>query len=101
MDTRLLPTGEPVVVREISETGMRVETAARLDLLACHDFELPLEPGAVPLTVRGQIMHGRFRVAEGEIHYTLGVKFVDLPDHARTVIRRFIRNLQQQTLSIL
>ena len=86
---RVVPLNSFVRVRQMSLTGMLIETDAELSPRGLHEFRLRLTDGAETL-VRGHVVHGRFEVKYGGVKYQLGIQFAFVPVESAEVIRRFI-----------
>jgi hypothetical protein len=86
---RVVPLNAYVQVKEMSISGMMIETDAELSPRGVHDFRLKLTDGGETL-VRGHIVHGRFESKYGGVKYQLGIKFAFVPIDSAEVIKRFI-----------
>lgn len=90
---RVVPLNIFVQVKEMSISGMLIETDQELSPRGVHDFRLRLTDGGETL-VRGHVVHGRFETRYGGVKYHLGVKFAFVPVESAEVIRRFIHEIK-------
>lgn len=86
---RVVSLNSYVQVKEMSISGMLIETDAELSPLGMHEFRLKLTDGGETL-VRGHIVHGRFESKYGGVKYHLGVRFAFVPVESAEVIKRFM-----------
>ena len=86
---RVVPLNGYVQVKEMSISGMLIETDAELSPRGVHEFRLRLTGGEETL-VRGHIVHGRFTARYGGVKYLLGIKFSFVPVESAEVIKRFM-----------
>ena len=80
---------QPMTVQDISIGGAQIETAFALQIDSIHDFRLTLADRSV--VVKGRIAHCHIgELTDVTALYRTGVEFVDVSDHARSVIRDFV-----------
>lgn len=84
-----------MVVREISQTGARIETSFPLQLHSLHDIRLSL--GKHSVIVKARVAHCRLSQIDPEmVSYSSGLEFVDSSERAREAIRLFIESVRAQ-----
>jgi hypothetical protein len=89
---------QPIAVREISHSGMLVETAFPLQLDSLHDFRLTL--GAKPVVVKGRVANSQISdVDQDVVTYQSTVEFVEPTDRVATAITSFVDGLRSGGLS--
>lgn len=87
---------QPMTILDLSERGVRVETAFALHLDSLHEFRLTL--GERPVVVKGRIAHSEIGdIGEGGVRYRTGVEFIEPSEHALSVIREFVE-IQRATM---
>jgi hypothetical protein len=74
---RIYPIGVPAVVVNLSETGMGIRTSLPLPVPSRHQFDIVFETEP-PVRVIGDIVH--CEIDDDEMHYTIGVRFVQPTD---------------------
>lgn len=80
---------QPAAVRQMSRSGMQVETGFPLQLDSLHDFRLRLGDQAV--VVKGRVAHSSISdVDQDVITYRNGVEFVEPSEHVATAIAHFV-----------
>jgi PilZ domain len=83
---------QPTAVREISRSGMLIETAFPLQLNSLHDFRLSL--GVKSVVVKGRVANSEISdVDQDVVTYRSGVEFVDPAERVATAIADFISSL--------
>jgi hypothetical protein len=83
---------QPTAVRDISQGGMRVETAFPLQLNSLHDFRLSL--GDRSVIVKGRVASSEISdVDQDVVTYRSGVEFIDPADRVAAAIADFIKSL--------
>jgi hypothetical protein len=86
---------QPTAVREISHSGMLVETAFPLQLDSLHDFRLTL--GATSVVVKGHIAQSQISdVDQDVVTYQSRVDFVEPPPRVAAAIAGFVDGLQSR-----
>ena len=84
---------QPTAVREISHSGMLVETAFPLQLDSLHDFRLTL--GSKSIVVKGRVANSQISdVDQDVVTYQSTVEFVEPPDRVATAIAAFVDGLR-------
>ena len=80
---------QPMVVREVSLTGVQIESAFPLQLNSLHDFRLRL--GARSIVIKGRVAHCSISDVDQElVTYRSGLEFVEPSDRVFSVIAGFI-----------
>jgi PilZ domain len=83
---------QPTAVREISHSGMLIETAFPLQLNSLHDFRLSL--GGQSVVLKGRVANSEISdVDQDVVTYRSGVEFVNPVDRVATAIADFIQSL--------
>lgn len=83
-----------VLVRQISEGGLTIETTAPLSLRQYHDFRLSV--GMRSAVVRARVLHNRVQVRGDLVAYVAGLEFVDLSDDARAALAMILEMAQAE-----
>ena len=76
-------------VKEISLSGMRIQTDQALGIESMIPMGLSLKAGN-PVNFIGRVVSCRMTEAEGHAHYEIGVEFKDLTDTDRASLKTFI-----------
>jgi hypothetical protein len=80
---------QPMLVTEMSRTGMQVETACALLVDSLHEFRLTLAGRA--MVVKGRVAHSRISAMDGDVvTYVSGVEFVGLSEVTAAAIDEFV-----------
>ena len=80
---------QAMAVKDLSDTGARVETPFALQLDSLHEFRLTL--GDHSVVVKGRVAHCQISDVEHEqIAYQTGIQFVDLSDRVKAAIEQFL-----------
>ena len=80
---------EPMLIKEISRSGVTAETAFALHLNSLHDLRLSL--GGRSIVVKGRVVHSRISdVDQDVVLYKAGVEFVEPVERIASVITDFI-----------
>jgi hypothetical protein len=80
---------EPMTVKELSITGLAVETRFPLQLNSLHQMRLTL--GTLPVVVKARVVHSRITDVDQElVAYHSGLEFVEVPGHVHTAIEEFL-----------
>ena len=80
---------QPMVVREVSLSGVQIESAFPLQLNSLHDFRLTLGPRSI--IIKGRVAHCSISDVDQEIvRYRSGIEFIELSDRISSVIKEFI-----------
>lgn len=88
----------PIAVREISLSGILVESAYPLIIDSAHEIRLHLGDRAV--VVKGRVVHCRIADLGHElVRYTAGLEFMDLPPHVASAIDAYVAGLRQARAS--
>ena len=83
---------QPLVVVEVSQGGVQVETEFPLQLNSLHDFRLSL--GDSTIVVKGRVSHCRIvEVDQERVTYRGGIEFIEMAERASTVIAEYISRL--------
>jgi hypothetical protein len=84
---------QPMMIREISRSGMQVETAYPLHVDLLHDFRLTL--GDRSVVIKGRVVHCEVSgVMVERATYRSGVEFVEVPQRVDSAIIEFLQLLQ-------
>ena len=84
---------QPMVVREVSLTGVQIETAFPLQLNSLHDFRLSL--GARSIVIKGRVAHCSISDVDQEVVvYRSGIEFIEPSDRTSAVIAEFLEVLR-------
>jgi len=76
-------------VKEISLSGMLIQTDQALEIESMIPMGLSLKPGD-PVNFVGRVASCRMTEAAGQAHYEIGVEFKDLTDKDRTSLKTFM-----------
>ncbi len=80
---------QPITIREISRTGVQIETSVPLQLNSLHQFRLML--GDRSVVVRGRVVHCRVSDVDDQgTTYRSGVEFIEMSDLVATAIAAFV-----------
>ena len=80
---------QPMLIKEISRTGVTVETAFALHLDSLHDLRLSL--GDRSVVVKGRVVHSRISdVDQDVVTYRTGMEFVEPPERVALAIAEFL-----------
>jgi c-di-GMP-binding flagellar brake protein YcgR len=85
----------PVIVHDISATGVLVECGFPLILGSGHDLRLHLGDDAVVVKARVVRCHIA-DIGRELVRYVAGLEFVNLPPHVGVAIARYIEHLRRQ-----
>jgi hypothetical protein len=81
-------------IREMSRTGMQIESSFPLQLGSLHDFRLTLAERSV--VIKGRVVHSRISDVDQDIvTYRSGIEFTEAPERVVVVITEFLARLQQ------
>lgn len=84
---------QPMIVREISRSGVLVETGFPLHVNSLHELRLTL--GSKAIVVKGRVVHCSIADVEQErVTYRSGLEFIEPPDHADDAIVSFVGTIQ-------
>src|SRR5262245_14449370 len=84
---------QPMVVREVSLTGVQIETAFPLQLNSLHDFRLTL--GARSIVIKGRVAHCSISDVDQEVVvYRSGIEFIEPSERVEGVITEFIQAIK-------
>ena len=84
---------QPMVVREVSLTGVQVESSFPLQLNSLHDFRLRL--GARSIVIKGRVAHCSISDVDQEVVvYRSGVEFIEPSDRTSAVVAEFLEALR-------
>ena len=84
---------QPMVVREVSLTGVQIESAFPLQLNSLHDFRLTL--GTRSIVIKGRVAHCSISDVDQEVVvYRSGVEFIEPADRSSAVIAQFLEALK-------
>lgn len=75
---------DTVVVRQISDGGLTIETTAPLSPHVAHDFRLTVDGRSA--IVHARVRHSRVQVAGDAVAYLSGLEFVDLSEDGRVLV---------------
>jgi PilZ domain len=79
----------PMTIREISRSGMQVDTTVSLHINSLHELRLSL--GSRSIVVRGRVVHCSISdVDQEQVIYRAGIEFIDPPEHVGGVIASFV-----------
>ena len=80
---------QPMVIREISRAGVKIESSYSLHLDSLHDFRLTL--GDRSIIVKGRVAHCSISDVDQElVIYRSGIEFVEPSERVITAIGQFI-----------
>jgi hypothetical protein len=83
---------QPIAIKEISRSGVLVETQFPLHVDSLHEFRLTL--GDRSVIVKGRIAHCSISDVEQElVTYRSGVEFIEPPERVDGVIAEFIQTI--------
>lgn len=84
---------QPMIVREISRSGVLVETGFPLHVNSLHELRLTL--GSRAVVVKGRVVHCSIAEVEHErVTYRSGLEFIEPPEHADEAIVSFVGSIQ-------
>lgn len=75
---------DTVVVRQLSDGGLTIETTAPLSPHVAHDFRLTVDDRSA--IVHARVRHSRVQVSGDTVAYLSGLEFVDPSDQARAIV---------------
>lgn len=85
---------QPMTILDISEGGAQIETGFALQLDSLHDFRLTL--GGRSIVLKGRIVHCHIgELTNVAAFYRTGLEFVELSEHARSVVGDFVRAMSR------
>jgi hypothetical protein len=80
---------EAITIRDISESGMRMEAPFALQNNSLHEFRLVLSPRSI--IVKGRVDRCEIgELSDGTVLYRCRVEFVDPAPHVANTIREFV-----------
>lgn len=83
---------EPLQIKEVSLTGVSVETRYPLHLNSLHDLRLTL--GTTSIVLKGRVAHSHISDVDQDIvTYRSGIEFVEPPERVESVIAEFIKTV--------
>lgn len=85
----------PIIIRDISQTGVLVECGFPLILGSGHDLRLHLGDDYVVVKARVVRCHVA-DIGRELVRHVAGLEFVDLPPHVSVAIAAFIEQLRRQ-----
>jgi hypothetical protein len=81
---------QPMLVRDVSQGGVTVETRFPLQIDSLHDVRLTL--GDLSVVVKGCVVHSRISDVDNDVvTYRTGLEFVEPPQRAVGAITEFLR----------
>ena len=84
---------EPMAIKEISRSGVQVETSFPLQLDSLHEFRLTL--GDRSVIVKGRVVHCSITDVDQEIVlYRSGVEFIEPSERVAAVVADFIQAIK-------
>ena len=85
----------PIAIRDISRSGVLVESAYPLLIGSAHDMRLHL--GSRSVVVRARVVRCEIADLGHEVvRYNAGLEFIDLAPHAADAIAGFIESVREQ-----
>lgn len=75
---------ESIVVRQLSDGGLTIETTAPLSPHVDHDFRLAVDGRSA--IVHARLRHSRVQVTGDAVAYVAGLEFLDPSDEARAIV---------------
>jgi hypothetical protein len=85
---------QPMLICQISQGGMQVETGFPLHLDSLHECRLTL--GARSVVVKGRVAHARISdVDQDVVRYRSGIEFIEPSEHVAAAIAEFIDLLRE------
>ena len=88
----VLTLDETVLVRQVSEGGLTIETSAPLSPRLTHEFRLCL--GDRVALVHARVRHSRVQLAGDAVTYVSGLEFVDPSPEALALLADLVGHLQ-------
>lgn len=79
---------EAILVRQISDGGLTIETTAPLSPHVAHDFRLSIDGRSA--IVRARVRHSRVRVTGDAVAYVSGLAFLDPSPEARALVAAIV-----------
>jgi len=80
---------EPLLIKEVGQTGVSVETRYPLILNSLHDLRLTLDGTSVVL--KGRVVHSHISEVDQDIvTYRSGIEFVEPAERVNSVVAAFI-----------
>ena len=84
---------QPMLVLDVSRTGVTVDTRFPLQLDSLHDIRLTLPSG--PVVAKARVAHSRISdVDQDVVMYRSGLEFVDVPDRVSVAISAFLERVK-------
>jgi hypothetical protein len=84
---------EPMAIKEISHSGIQIETGIPLQLDSLHDFRLTL--GDRSVIVKGRVVHCSITdVDQDVVVYRSGVEFIEPSERIEHVVDEFIQSIK-------
>lgn len=84
----------PAEARDISPSGVSLESAFPLLVHSLHDVRLHLDDDVV--VVKARVAHCQIAdIGPDTVVYRAGLEFVDLPDHVRVSIEAFVNERRE------
>jgi hypothetical protein len=84
---------QPMIVTEIGVYGMQIEMHTPLSVDALLDFRLPIDDQ--PVVFKGRVAYCRISdVDSNQISYRSGIEFVDMPDHAKQAVAKYMKRMK-------
>ena len=90
---------QPMQVREISRTGVTIETLFPLHLDSLHDVRLSL--GDTSVVLKGRVIHSYVSdIEQGSVAYRAGLELVDASPTVNSAIEEFLDAIQADRRSL-
>ena len=81
---------EPLLIKEVGQTGVSVETRYPLILNSLHDLRLTLDGTSVVL--KGRVVHSHISDVDQDIvTYRSGIEFVDTSERLASAIAEYLK----------
>lgn len=86
---------QPMTVRDISVTGLSIETSFPMHLDSLHDLRLSL--GERVLVVKGRVVHSRIvDVGHDVVTYSVGVDFIEPSERVTSAIADYLTTVKTE-----
>ena len=85
---------QPVLVREVSPSGVSIETRFPLQIDSLHDLRLSI--GERSLVIKARVVHSRLSdVDQDTVMYRTGLEFIEPSVQAVAAIAEFVETLKE------
>jgi hypothetical protein len=84
---------QPMQIKEISVSGVTVETRFPLHIDSLHDIRLLL--GETPVILKGRVIHSRISDVDQDIvTYRTGLEFIEPSEHAIGAVAEYLETVK-------